>query len=64
MLGVSLFQGFNYTGVQEYQMSGNNIIIMPSPRKVIVMNMQYNTDIRGNSIRSGVTISCQCASIM
>jgi len=33
MSGASLFQGFKYTGVQEYQMSGNNIIIMPSPRK-------------------------------
>ena len=38
MSGVSLFQGFKYqefksTGVQEYQMSGNNIIIMSSPRK-------------------------------
>ena len=33
MSGASLFQGFKYTGVQEYQVSGNNIIIMPSPRK-------------------------------
>jgi len=34
MSGISLFQGFKYTGstgVQEYQMSGNNIIIMPGP---------------------------------
>ena len=33
MSGASPFQGFKYTGVQEYQMSSNNIIIMPSPRK-------------------------------
>jgi len=38
MSGASLFQGFKYTGVQEYRslgvsMSGNNIIIMPSSRK-------------------------------
>jgi len=69
MSGVSPFQGFKSTGVQEhrsqeYQMSGNNIIIMPSPRKVIVMNMPYNTGIRGNSIRSGVTMSGQCTCTM
>ena len=38
MSGVPPFQGFKYTEVQEYrssgvQMSGNNIIIMPSFRK-------------------------------
>jgi len=33
MSGASLFQGFKYTGVQEYQISGNNIIIMSSFRK-------------------------------
>ena len=33
MSGASLFQGFKYTRVQEYQISGNNIIIMPSPGK-------------------------------
>jgi len=41
-------------------MSGNNIIIMPSPRKVIIMNMQGNTGVRCNSIQSGVTISVKC----
>ena len=40
-------------------MFGNNIIIMPSPRKLIIMNMQYNTGVRCNSIQSGVTISGQ-----
>jgi len=52
MSGASLFQGFKYTGVQEYQISGNNIIIMPSPLKVIVMNMSYNTGIRVGSQES------------
>ena len=31
--GASLIQGFKHTGVQEYQMFGNNIIIILSPRK-------------------------------
>ena len=59
MLGVSLFQGFRSSGAQEYQMSGNNIVIMPSPRKVIIMNMEGNTGVRCNSIQLGVTISGQ-----
>ena len=40
-------------------MSGSNIIIMPSPYKMIVINMQCNTGVRCNSIQSGVTISGQ-----
>ena len=57
--GVSLLQGFKNTGVQEHQMPGNSIIIMPSPVKVIIMNRQYNTSIRCNSIQSGATTSGQ-----
>ena len=40
-------------------MSGYNIIIMPSPRKSIILNMPCNTGVRCNSIQSGVTISGQ-----
>jgi len=41
-------------------MSGNNIIIMSSPCKSDVMNMPYNTGIRGDSVRSRVTMSSPC----
>ena len=40
-------------------MSGSNIIIMPSPCKMIVINMQCNTCVRCNSIQSDVTTSGQ-----
>jgi len=40
-------------------MSGNNILCMASPVKVIIMNMQSNTSVRCNSIQSGVIISGQ-----
>ena len=40
-------------------MSGSNIIIMLSPRKVIIMNMQCNIGVSSNSIQSGVTTSGQ-----
>jgi len=40
-------------------MSGNNIIIMPSPRKSDNHEYASNTDVMCNSIQSGVTISSQ-----
>ena len=39
MSGAFLFQRFKYTGVEEYQISGNNIIVMSSPLKVIVCHI-------------------------
>ena len=59
MSGASLFHGFKYTGVQEYQMSGNNIIIMPSPRKSDSHDA-YSTGITGGSVRLRVAMSSQC----
>ena len=40
-------------------MSGSSIIIMPSPRKSDIMNMQCNTGARYDSIQSGDTTSSQ-----
>ena len=56
--GASLFQGFKYTGVQEYQISGNNnIIIMSCPRNSDSHEYVIQSGIRGGNVRSRVMIS-------
>ena len=50
-------QELRSTGVKEYQMSGNSIIIMQVPVKVVIMNRHCNTGVI--VIQSGVTTSGQ-----